>query len=88
MSQQEPEATTPTPGSPAMPPLSDSDSRMWAMIAHLGAILAFFVSPLIVWLVFRERSKFVDDQAKEGLNFQLTLAVVYVGILTLSAVTE
>src|SRR5690349_5456256 len=51
----------------AAQPLSDSDSRMWAMLGHVGAILIGIIAPLITWLVFRERSSFVDDQGKESL---------------------
>lgn len=32
----------------------------------------------MIWLVFRERSRFVDDQAKEALNFQILLTIVYI----------
>jgi len=36
------------------------------------------VAPLIIWLVFKARSRFVDDQAKEALNFQITVAIAFV----------
>jgi uncharacterized Tic20 family protein len=51
---------------------------MWAMLGHVGAILIGFIAPLITWLVFRERSAFVDDQGKESLNFQITVVIAYV----------
>jgi uncharacterized Tic20 family protein len=72
-------------------PLSQSDERLWSMLGHLGAIILGFLAPLITWLVFRERSRLVDDQGKESLNFQITvliawvvasvLAVAFIGIL-------
>lgn len=67
----------------AQPPLSDSDQRMWAMLAHVGGILFSFIAPLIIWLMFKDRGRFVDEQAKEALNFQITLIIGYVisGIL-------
>ena len=65
-------------------PLSPSDERMWATLAHVGPILVGFLAPLIIWLVFRERSRFVDDQGKEALNFQISLTVAYVvGVITI-----
>lgn len=68
-------------GAPA--PLSPSDERLWATLAHIGPVLTSFVAPLLIWLVFRERSRFVDDQGKEALNFQIFLAIAYVvGIIT------
>jgi uncharacterized Tic20 family protein len=46
-----------------------------ALIAHLvGGILGFLI-PLIVWLIKKDQSKFVNDQGKEALNFQLTLLI-------------
>ncbi|MEL7974537.1 DUF4870 domain-containing protein [Isoptericola sp. F-RaC21] len=67
-------------------PLSPSDERTWAMVAHLGppvlALLSFgllaFLTPLLVWLFLRDRSAYVADQAKESLNFQITLLIGYV----------
>jgi len=47
------------------------------MLAHLGGIILYFLSGLIVWLVYKDRDQFVGDQAKEALNFQLTLLIGY-----------
>lgn len=55
------------------------DDKQWASFAHLGGILGFLPS-LINWLVFRDRGKFTDVEAKEALNFQITLAIGYVVI--------
>ena len=77
-----------------------AEERQWAMFAHLSALLgglvtagwAFsigcFLGPLIIWLMKRETMPFVADQAKEALNFNITLAAVMlvlllVGVLTL-----
>src|SRR5690606_14539640 len=37
-----------------------------------------FVAPLVVWLIFKDRSQRLNDQGKEALNFQLTLLLAYV----------
>ncbi|PFG43643.1 hypothetical protein ATJ88_2349 [Isoptericola jiangsuensis] len=64
-------------------PVSPSDERTWAIFAHLGGVFLSFLVPLIIWLVYRERSRYLDDQGKEALNFQITLAIAYVvGIVT------
>lgn len=47
------------------------------MLAHLGGIVIGFLAGLIVMLVFGKRSAFTDDQAKEALNFQITLLIGY-----------
>lgn len=59
-------------------PMTTSDARMWAMLAHIGGILFGFIAPLIVWLVYKDRDEFVKDQSVEALNFQITVAIVYV----------
>ena len=54
------------------------------MACHLSALfglvfpLGFILGPLIVWLVKRDDSAFVDAQGKEALNFQLTMLIAYV----------
>ncbi|GGB91754.1 DUF4870 domain-containing protein [Cellulomonas carbonis] len=74
-------------GAPAGAPLSDSDQRMWATLAHIGGLLVSFVAPLVVWLVFKGRGQFVEDQAKEALNFQITLVIVGIAISIITALT-
>ncbi|KGM17215.1 hypothetical protein N867_08155 [Actinotalea fermentans ATCC 43279 = JCM 9966 = DSM 3133] len=56
---------------------------MWAMLSHVGGILFSFIAPLIIWLMFKERGRFVEEQSKEALNFQITLIIGYIisGIL-------
>ena len=34
-----------------------------------------FLGPLIVWLIYKDKSPFVGDQAKEALNFSLALMI-------------
>jgi len=48
------------------------------MLAHLGGIILGFISGLVVWLIYKDRDQFVSDQAKEALNFQITLLIGYV----------
>lgn len=81
--QQTPEqpAAAPAPGqpitAPAAPrPLTDAEERQWASLAHLGGILGF-IPALIIWLVFKDRGPFTSREAKEALNFQITIAIVY-----------
>jgi hypothetical protein len=64
-------------------PLSavSADDRQWGLFAHLSGILASFVGfsflgPLIVWLIKKDQSKFVDFHGKEALNFQLNIFVL------------
>lgn len=60
---------------------STADEQLWAMVAHLSYLLTYvmglsFLAPLIIWLLQKEKSPFVVDQAKEALNFQLAALLV------------
>jgi uncharacterized Tic20 family protein len=64
----DPVATTPS-----------TDDRNIAMLAHLLGIVSGFVGALIIWLIKKDQSAYVDDQAKEALNFQITMLIAFVG---------
>lgn len=61
--------------------MADRDARTWATLAHLagfGFVLFGFghiVLPLVIWLFKGEDHPFIDDQARESLNFQLSLSL-------------
>lgn len=73
---------TPPPPPPAAPQpqaaLSESDERLYATLAQAGNIIFPLIAPLIVWLIFRERSRFVDTEGKEALNFGILAVIVYI----------
>jgi uncharacterized Tic20 family protein len=60
---------------------STKDERTWAMIAHLSALAMYvtgighILGPLIVWLSKRDGNPFIEDQAKEALNFQISITI-------------
>lgn len=60
------------PSDGAMP---TDDERTWALIAHLSGLVAGFIGPLVVWLIKKDQSAFLDDQGKEALNFQIALTI-------------
>ena len=58
------------------------DARMWAMATHLSAFAAFtaipfasIIAPLVIWLLKREESPFIDAHGKESVNFQITMGI-------------
>lgn len=69
------EQAGPMPGHAPM--AISSEDRNMAMLAHLLGALLGFLGPLIIWLVKKDDSPFVNDQGKEALNFQLTLLIFY-----------
>jgi len=63
-----------------------SDDKTMAMLAHLLGIVVGFVGPLIIWLIKKDQSKFVDYHGKEALNFQITVLIGYIVSSILSMV--
>ncbi len=66
-------------------PLSQADDIQWASFAHLGGILSFLPS-LIIWLIFKDRGAFTNTEAKEALNFQITLVIAEIAITILGTI--
>lgn len=60
---------------PGPPPMRPEDEKLWAIGAHLGPLVLGLFAPLVVWLVFKDRSRFLDRSAKEALNMQISYAV-------------
>lgn len=62
--------------------------RNWAMLCHLSALLVYLLpyahilAPLVLWLMKREESAFVNDQGKEALNFNISM-MIYLTIAAL-----
>ncbi len=73
-------------GGRASGPISQEDRTM-AMLAHLLGIVTGFLGALIIWLVKKDTSPFVDDHGKEALNFQIAVLIVIVALGAFSVVT-
>jgi len=58
-------------------PLTEAEDKQWASFAHLGGIIGFLPS-LIIWLIFKDRGPKTNVEAKEALNFQITLVIAHV----------
>jgi hypothetical protein len=73
--------TVPPPGAPPATATGETqEERTWGMMCHLLALLGFvgvpfgnIIGPLVVWLIKREESAFIDQQGKASLNFQISL---------------
>ncbi|PPC84458.1 MAG: hypothetical protein CTY38_02005 [Methylotenera sp.] len=50
-----------------------NDDKNIATITHLSGILFSFIPSLIVWLLKKDDNEYLSAQAKEALNFQLTI---------------
>ena len=75
-----------------------AEERQWAMFAHLSALAGglltsaiggwgFFIGPLVIWLMKKDTMPFVADQAREALNFNITVSAVFLVLMILGFVT-
>jgi len=90
------DAVAPPPAPAGVP---GAEERQWAMFAHLSALVgaivtggwAFsigcFLGPLIIWMIKKETMPFVDDQAKEALNYNITIAIIFAVLFVLTVLT-
>ena len=79
MEQNEP--VNPTPESEQMPQsvegvrAASQDEKSMAMLCHLLGFFTSFIGPLIIWLIKKDQSAYINEQGKEALNFQITIAI-------------
>lgn len=65
--------------------------KTYAMLCHLVAFSGFIIpfgsiiGPLVMWLIKKEESEFINHHGKESLNFQISIAIYAIisGILAL-----
>ncbi|MDO6433930.1 DUF4870 domain-containing protein [Flavitalea sp. BT771] len=60
--------------------MPDGDERTLAILSHILAIIpgVGFLAPLVIYLLKKNDSAFVAANAKESLNFQLTIILLYI----------
>ena len=71
--------------------MPSNDDKNIATVTHLGGTVFSFIPALIVWILKKDDSAYIADQAKEALNFQITvliaqfiaavLAIILIGFL-------
>ncbi len=101
MSEQSKSSTPPpSPASSFEPSAADpgagptQEERNWALGAHLSGLLGYVlvvgsvIGPLVIWLVKKEESDYIAEQALEALNFQITILILSLicAVLTLCVV--
>lgn len=51
------------------------DARTMALLAHLLGVFTSVIVPLVIYLIKKDEDKFIEDQSKEALNFQITIMI-------------
>jgi uncharacterized Tic20 family protein len=77
---------------PTLPAASgiDATERQWALGLHFSALLGFagphllnVIGPLIIWLIKKQDSAYLDAVGKRVLNFQLSYSLYGFAAITL-----
>lgn len=55
--------------------MPSNDERMIAMLLYLISLFVPIIGPLIIWLMKRESSDFIDYHGKEYFNFFISFTV-------------
>ena len=61
--------------------MSPDDVKLFAMLCHLTALLGYLfpfaniIIPLVIWLVKKDESPWVDFNGKESVNFQISVTI-------------
>ena len=70
----------PPPEPPADHATRGAEDRNIAMLTHLSGLLFSIIVPLVVWLIHKDQpgKQYLVSEAKEALNFQVTVLIGYV----------
>ena len=63
---------------PAPPPLPSprGNDKIWALLSHLSTFIGLpFLLPLVVYLAMKGDSTYVAENAREALNFHLSMFI-------------
>lgn len=62
--------------------VASKKERTWAMLCHLSAFSVYIgiplgniLGPLIMWLLKKDESYFIDRQGREAINFHLSMSI-------------
>ena len=71
---------------PEIPAGVSQDDKTMGMLAHLSALVT--IGPLIIWLMNKDKpdKEFVNTEAKEALNFVISLWIVGIGAMIVTTI--
>jgi hypothetical protein len=71
---------------------SNPDEKKWGMVIHAAALVGILLAPglvlgpLIVWILKKHDSPYLDAQGKKAVNFQLTILLAVFVLALLSVI--
>ncbi|MFA9558848.1 DUF4870 domain-containing protein [Evansella sp. AB-rgal1] len=55
--------------------MPEKDERVIAMLIYLISFFTAFLGPIIIWLIKKDDSEFIDYHGREYLNFLISITV-------------
>jgi|SRR5690554_1895441 len=55
-----------------------NEEKNFAIIAHAGGLLFGFIPALIIWLMKKDTSAYIERESKKALNFQITITIAMI----------
>ena len=63
----------------------EGNDKIWSMLSHLSALIGVgFILPLVVYLAMRRESEYVAANAREALNFHISILLYVVCCIPLA----
>ncbi|MCS7034236.1 MAG: DUF4870 domain-containing protein, partial [Phycisphaerae bacterium] len=59
-------------------PAPNKDEINLTLLMYILTIFTGFIAPLIIWLIKKDQSQFINDQGKEVLNWCITFILAYI----------
>jgi len=66
------------------PPTKDEQNL--AVLCYILGIFTWLIGPLIIWLVKKDSSKFVEDHGKEVINWGITITIAWVALIVVGMI--
>ncbi len=63
--------------------LKENEAKNWALFAHLSSFCGYLIpfgnilGPLVIWLIKKNESEFVNLHGKASVNFQISLLIYF-----------
>ena len=74
------------PSAPYAGPAPTKDEQNMAVLCYILGIVTWIVGPLIIWVLKKDSSKFIDDQGKEVINFGITVALASIALIIVAMI--
>lgn len=55
--------------------MPSNDERVMSMLIYVSSFFTAFIGPLIIWLLKKDSSKYVDYHGREYLNFLISYVI-------------